>query len=296
MGRATEPRAIEPMESTTRDKPNVPARNGWWIRRASLVDREAFVSEDIYRLEIERIFNRTWIFLAHESEIPGPGDYVARILGRAPVVVVAARTAKFMRFSTAAGIAGPCMSCRCRQRPAFRMPLSGWSYERDGRLITTTFDRHLPKAIDFSELGLIPVTRLANYRGLIFGSWNPDVVDLPASRRYRLVSRRVFARTPGGMEVLRRRIVGGRRRTGKSALSTSSATASTSSPPISARSRLDPVRAARAGLTKVAEDSFQVATDDGHGCTVSYLAPGLPEEAYTPTPLPGAPLQADAPA
>jgi hypothetical protein len=43
---------------------------------------------------------------------------------------------------------------------------------------------------------------------------------------------------------------------------------------------LDPVRAARAGFAKVAEESFQVTTDAGHGCTVSYLAPGLPEDAY----------------
>jgi len=43
---------------------------------------------------------------------------------------------------------------------------------------------------------------------------------------------------------------------------------------------LDPVRAARAGFATAAEDSFQVVTDAGHGCTLTYLAPGLPSEAY----------------
>jgi hypothetical protein len=43
---------------------------------------------------------------------------------------------------------------------------------------------------------------------------------------------------------------------------------------------LDPVRAARAGFATAAENSFQVVTDHGHGCTLTYLAPGLPEDAY----------------
>ena len=43
---------------------------------------------------------------------------------------------------------------------------------------------------------------------------------------------------------------------------------------------LDPVRAARAGFATAAENSFQVVTDQGHGCTLTYLAPGLPDDAY----------------
>jgi nitrite reductase/ring-hydroxylating ferredoxin subunit len=32
----------------------------------------------IFELEAKKIFTKTWIFLAHESEIPWPGDYVLR--------------------------------------------------------------------------------------------------------------------------------------------------------------------------------------------------------------------------
>ena len=32
----------------------------------------------IFELEAKKIFSKTWIFLAHESEIPWPGDYVLR--------------------------------------------------------------------------------------------------------------------------------------------------------------------------------------------------------------------------
>jgi hypothetical protein len=41
------------------------------------------------------------------------------------------------------------------------------------------------------------------------------------------------------------------------------------------------VRAANAGLAGADSNlSFQVITDGGHGCTLSYLAPGLPDESY----------------
>src|ERR1700745_931651 len=53
---------------------------------------------------------------------------------------------------------------------------------------------------------------------------------------------------------------------------------------------LDPVRAARAGFATAAENSFQVVTDHGHGCTLTYLAPGLPEEASQTPPRDLAPL------
>src|ERR1700745_2251261 len=56
---------------------------------------------------------------------------------------------------------------------------------------------------------------------------------------------------------------------------------------------LDPVRAARAGFATAAENSFQVVTDQGHGCTLTYLAPGLPEEAYQTHPRDLEPLYAD---
>src|SRR5215467_12780709 len=62
--------------------------NGWVDVQRGLVSRDIFVSDEIFRLEMERIFDRTWVFLAHETEIPSAGDFVCRSLGSAPVVVV----------------------------------------------------------------------------------------------------------------------------------------------------------------------------------------------------------------
>src|ERR1700728_999196 len=144
---------------------------GDWVGvRRGLVSRDIFVSDDICRLEMERIFNRTWIFLAHETEIPQPGDFVSRNMGQVPVVVVRdndGRTHALLNSCRHRG-AKVCRADSGNVR-RFVCPYHGWTYEQSGRLVTTTFDKHFPTGFDFSEHGLVPVPRLEVYKGLIFG-------------------------------------------------------------------------------------------------------------------------------
>src|SRR5690606_40431281 len=42
---------------------------------------------ELYELELEQIFGKTWLLLAHESEIPKSGDYVVRSMGEDQVIV-----------------------------------------------------------------------------------------------------------------------------------------------------------------------------------------------------------------
>ena len=46
-----------------------------------------FTDPEIYRLELQRLFTRAWIVLAHESEVPKPGDYLSRSIGQDPVIM-----------------------------------------------------------------------------------------------------------------------------------------------------------------------------------------------------------------
>src|SRR5580704_13576327 len=42
---------------------------------------------EIYRLEMDRIFAKTWLLLGHETEIPNSGDFVVRDMGEDQVIV-----------------------------------------------------------------------------------------------------------------------------------------------------------------------------------------------------------------
>jgi len=50
------------------------------------VSRLVYIDEEIYRTELDRIFGTTWVYVAHESEIPKPGDYKTTHIGETPVI------------------------------------------------------------------------------------------------------------------------------------------------------------------------------------------------------------------
>lgn len=52
-----------------------------------VVSSSIFNDSEISRLELERIFTRSWLFVAHQSEIPHVGDFVTRSMGEDPVIV-----------------------------------------------------------------------------------------------------------------------------------------------------------------------------------------------------------------
>jgi phthalate 3,4-dioxygenase alpha subunit len=47
-----------------------------------------FSDPELHRIEQIKLFGRVWNFLAHENEIPNPGDYVRRYIGNTQIIVV----------------------------------------------------------------------------------------------------------------------------------------------------------------------------------------------------------------
>ncbi len=48
--------------------------------------RSIFTDPQLFEFEMKHIFEGNWVFLAHENQIPQPGDYYTLTLGRQPVV------------------------------------------------------------------------------------------------------------------------------------------------------------------------------------------------------------------
>src|SRR5436189_68161 len=55
------------------------------------VHRRLYTDPAIFELEMSRIFGRAWLFLAHESQVAKPADFIRARLGREDVIVTRAR-------------------------------------------------------------------------------------------------------------------------------------------------------------------------------------------------------------
>ena len=51
------------------------------------IDRRMYDDEAVFEAEMERIFEATWMYVAHESQIPNAGDYIWTEVGRQPVII-----------------------------------------------------------------------------------------------------------------------------------------------------------------------------------------------------------------
>lgn len=141
-----------------------------------LVPVEIFNNEAVFRAELDKIFATCWVFVAHESEIPKPGDFVQRRIGVDPVIVT--RDGK-------GGI--NVLSNYCRHRGTqicqtdagnsrfFKCPYHGWTYSNNGDLLGTP---HMGDAygqrLNPKEWGLLRAPRVATRQGFIFASLAQD--------------------------------------------------------------------------------------------------------------------------
>ena len=149
-------------------------------RKRGLVNRKIFVDEDIYARELDQIFARCWLYLAHESQIAKPNDFVNVFMGAEPVIVC----------RDADGVIGAFInSCRhrgnkvCRadagNTKAFVCPYHGWTFDTRGDLQGVPGHRDLYHGeIERKDWGLVKVAQIASYRGLIFGTFDPEAPPL----------------------------------------------------------------------------------------------------------------------
>jgi benzoate/toluate 1,2-dioxygenase subunit alpha len=143
------------------------------------VHASVYTDEQVFAWELERIFYATWVYVAHESEIPEPGDYRTTVIGRQPVIVSrdqdGAIHVMFNRCMHRGAVV--CRSERGHSNH-FRCPYHNWVYENDGTLVGMAQKSGYPEDFDRSELSLVKVPRVQSYRGLIFASVNPEVEPL----------------------------------------------------------------------------------------------------------------------
>ncbi len=144
------------------------------------VDRRIYNDPDVMEAEYERIFERTWLYLCHDTQVPKPGDFFATHMGRQPVFVVRREDGRLSCFLNACGHRGALLiTRRVGNATTFDCPYHGFCFNTKGDCVSAK-DRKTgwPDSLPLSNFNLKEIARLDSYRGLVFGSLNPDVPDL----------------------------------------------------------------------------------------------------------------------
>jgi phenylpropionate dioxygenase-like ring-hydroxylating dioxygenase large terminal subunit len=152
--------------------------------RQGLVPAHVYNDATVFALEAERIFGRAWIFVAHESEIPNPDDFVVRNLGADSLLVTRGRDGRIHVMFNMCVHRGM-QVCRAERGTAatFRCPYHAWTYRNDGTLAGLPFhEEAYGGEAGFRKDGqaLLAVPSVDRYNGLIFASLDPDATPLRA--------------------------------------------------------------------------------------------------------------------
>lgn len=131
----------------------------------------------IFDEEIARIFYKTWVWVAHASELPRPLDFITTHIGPQSVIVNRDKDGTVRTMVNRCRHRGATVCDKRRgNAPGFVCPYHAWTYGTDGAL------RGLPlpkgyKDFDKSDYGLVQL-RTEEYNGMIFATFNPDVEPL----------------------------------------------------------------------------------------------------------------------
>ncbi|WP_249353637.1 aromatic ring-hydroxylating dioxygenase subunit alpha [Rhodococcus sp. USK13] len=141
------------------------------------VDRVAgrlYTDPEIYAEEMKRIFYRTWVWVAHESEIPEPGSFKTTQVGDQPVIVTRDRHGTFNTLLNRCRHRGATV---CDQRSGkangFTCPYHNWSYTLDGRLRGIPYPDGYEGVLDKNDFPLRRL-RTESYAGMIFATFDAE--------------------------------------------------------------------------------------------------------------------------
>ena len=138
------------------------------------INGRVYYDAEIFRDEMEKIWHREWVYVAHESEVPEPGDYVTRKLGLQPVIVARDDDGGVnLMLNRCIHRGNTVCQSECGNSHAFRCAYHGWTYNTRGELVGVPYAQGYDESFSRENHALARVPRVASHRGLIFASINP---------------------------------------------------------------------------------------------------------------------------
>ena len=140
-----------------------------------LLDPRIYTDPDLYEAELEHVFGRCWLFLAHDTMIPKAGDFIQTYMARTRCSSSARATARCKAFLNQCRHRGMRI-CRADlgSTKTFTCTYHGWAYDIAGRSDQRApRGRRVPQRDRQAAAGDRSRSRQVDYKGLIFGTWDP---------------------------------------------------------------------------------------------------------------------------
>jgi benzoate/toluate 1,2-dioxygenase alpha subunit len=143
------------------------------------VHRSTMVDPEILERERDLVFDRSWLFVGHESEIPEPHQFRTRDVGGRPVIFTRDSGGSVQVFLNTCPHRGMKIETRSEGKGRFlKCFYHGWSFDTGGTLVALPDEDSYGADFDRHNLGLARPPQVASYRGFVFLCWSHDVEDL----------------------------------------------------------------------------------------------------------------------
>jgi anthranilate 1,2-dioxygenase large subunit len=150
-----------------------------WPHAGNQVPKEAFTREDIWQAELERIFHGPeWHAIAHESEVPNPGDYKTINHAGVPLLLARGQDGVVRVFYNSCSHRGNQVeTAPMGNKKEFECPYHRWLFSTEGKLIGCSNEREFSPGFDRKDYPLAQ-PRMDMYLGLIFITMSPETESL----------------------------------------------------------------------------------------------------------------------
>jgi phenylpropionate dioxygenase-like ring-hydroxylating dioxygenase large terminal subunit len=142
--------------------------------REDAVHRDVYLSQELFDLEMERLWRNTWVYVGHDSQVPNAGDYYSTEIARQPLIMLRDESGNVRVLMNRCAHKGArlvsAMHGQCENR-LLRCPYHGWTYRLDGSIRTIPMKNgYEGTALSDSpnSRGIVSVPHVENYRGFVF--------------------------------------------------------------------------------------------------------------------------------
>lgn len=142
--------------------------------REDAVHRDVYLSQELFDLEMERLWRNTWIYVGHDSQVPNIGDFYSTEIARQPLIMLRDESGKVRVLMNRCAHKGArlvsAMHGQCENR-LLRCPYHGWTYRLDGSIRTIPMKsgyEGTALADSPNSRGIVNLPQVENYRGFVF--------------------------------------------------------------------------------------------------------------------------------